>query len=54
MPTRRATLGLAAILPFAARAAAWPERPVRLIVGYPAGGPTDFAARILQDPLQSA
>jgi len=30
----------------------WPEKPVRLIVGFPAGGPTDFAARLLQDPLQ--
>lgn len=30
----------------------WPDRPVRLIVGFPAGGPTDFAARVLQEPLQ--
>lgn len=30
----------------------WPDRPVRLIVGFPAGGPTDFAARLLQEPLQ--
>ena len=30
----------------------WPDRPVRLIVGYPAGGPTDFPARLLQEPLQ--
>lgn len=35
-------------------AAGWPDRPIRLIVGFPAGGPTDFAARILQDPLQQA
>ena len=32
----------------------WPDRPIRLIVGFPAGGPTDFAARVLQDPLQQA
>jgi tripartite-type tricarboxylate transporter receptor subunit TctC len=32
--------------------APWPDRPVRLIVGFPAGGPTDFAARLLQEPLQ--
>lgn len=29
----------------------WPDRPVRIIVGYPAGGPTDYPARLLQDPL---
>ncbi|MBR0681377.1 tripartite tricarboxylate transporter substrate binding protein [Roseomonas eburnea] len=29
----------------------WPEKPVRLIIGYPAGGPTDFGGRLLQDPL---
>jgi tripartite-type tricarboxylate transporter receptor subunit TctC len=40
-------------LPGLARAQApWPDRPIRLIVGFPAGGPTDFAARLLQEPLQ--
>jgi tripartite-type tricarboxylate transporter receptor subunit TctC len=29
----------------------WPDRPVRLIIGFPAGGPTDFGGRLLQDPL---
>ena len=56
MLNRRALLVLAAA-PFAASSAAraqggWPDRPIRLIVGFPAGGPTDFAARVLQDPLQ--
>jgi tripartite-type tricarboxylate transporter receptor subunit TctC len=55
MPNRRAVLALAAA-PFAASAAraqgSWPDLPIRLIVGFPAGGPTDFAARVLQDPLQ--
>ncbi|MFC7688497.1 hypothetical protein ACFQY5_01470 [Paeniroseomonas aquatica] len=52
MLTRR-SLAAAALLPVAAHAqGAWPDRPVRLLVGFPAGGPTDFAARILQDPLQ--
>jgi tripartite-type tricarboxylate transporter receptor subunit TctC len=30
----------------------WPERPVRLIVPYPAGGSTDVLARILADRLR--
>jgi tripartite-type tricarboxylate transporter receptor subunit TctC len=56
---RRALLAAGLAMPFigpgAVRAqGAWPDRPVRLIVGFPAGGPTDFAARILQDPLQQA
>jgi tripartite-type tricarboxylate transporter receptor subunit TctC len=45
---------LAGAAPAARAQGRWPERPVRLIVGYPAGGPTDFAARILQEPLQQA
>jgi tripartite-type tricarboxylate transporter receptor subunit TctC len=54
MITRRslalATAGLSAA--GAARAQGqWPDRPVRLIIGFPAGGPTDFGGRLLQDPL---
>ena len=57
MPSRRdflaGTVAAAAGAGGSARAQAnWPDRPVRLIVGYPAGGPTDFAARLLQEPLQ--
>ncbi len=43
----------AALAPTAVRAQDnWPNRPIRLIIGYPAGGPTDFAGRLLQEPLQ--
>ena len=55
MNLTRRSLAAAALLPAVARAqgtGAWPDRPVRLLVGFPAGGPTDFAARILQDALQ--
>ena len=34
-------------------AAAWPNRPVRLIVGYPAGGSTDICARILAEDFRT-
>lgn len=32
----------------------WPERPVRVIVPFPPGGSSDFAARILTNHLQKA
>ena len=40
-------LSTAAVLPFAApaRAQAWPAKPIRIVVGYPAGGLTDLFAR---------
>ncbi|MBW8268222.1 Bug family tripartite tricarboxylate transporter substrate binding protein [Caldovatus aquaticus] len=53
-PSRRALLGAAlAVPPVAARGAqaAWPERPVRLIVPYSAGGVADTVARFLQPKI---
>jgi len=47
---RRTFLLGAAALPAAsrmARAQAWPSRPVRIIVGFPAGGATDIQARLM-------
>lgn len=35
-------------------AGAWPNRPLRLIVPYAAGGPSDILARAVQAPLQAA
>ena len=43
---------LAAALPFAAVAEdAWPSKPIRIVVPYPAGGSTDQLARAIQAPL---
>jgi tripartite-type tricarboxylate transporter receptor subunit TctC len=41
-------------LPGIARAQAWPNRPVRLIVPFGPGGASDFVARILQPKLGEA
>jgi tripartite-type tricarboxylate transporter receptor subunit TctC len=41
--------GLAVVLPALSRAAGaqtYPARPVRLMVGFPAGGPNDVLARL--------
>ncbi|WP_206020436.1 Bug family tripartite tricarboxylate transporter substrate binding protein [Rhodovarius crocodyli] len=56
--SRRRVLALAAFLPPAAPALAqsdgpWPSRPVRLVVPWPAGGPTDTYGRALARELSS-
>lgn len=51
---RRLVLGLAAGLPLARPAlaqSAFPQRPVRLVVAFPPGGPTDVVARILAERM---
>src|SRR5687768_15299113 len=32
-----------------AAAQAWPTKPIRMLVGFPAGGPTDVVARIVSE-----
>ena len=53
MMDRRALLGGLALAPLArpALAQSWPHRPVRIVVGFPPGGTTDLAARIMLEPL---
>lgn len=42
------------LAPRVSLAQAWPARPIRLVVGFPAGGGIDFTARTLQPALEAA
>ena len=48
--TRRAGLA-STLLPLTAHAQTWPERPVRIVVAFPAGSVTDSLMRNLVEPL---
>src|SRR5574341_2195327 len=48
-----ASCGLASVMG-SARAAEWPERPVKVLVGYPAGGANDLVARAVTARLSEA
>jgi tripartite-type tricarboxylate transporter receptor subunit TctC len=60
-PGRRHALGIAAglagamFLPSAlAQPAAWPNRPLKIVVGFPGGSSPDLMARLLAEPLSQA
>lgn len=42
---------LTLVIPLAAEAQEWPNRPIRFIVPFPAGGSTDVAARVIGEHL---
>ena len=56
--TRRTALvglGAAALAgPARGQSAAWPTRPIRILVGYPAGGANDLVARAVATPLSQS
>jgi len=51
---RLVSAALAAVLTAGAAQAAWPERPVQVLVPFAAGGITDVVARIVAERLQTA
>jgi tripartite-type tricarboxylate transporter receptor subunit TctC len=53
MTLRRTLLATVLALPFAAHAA-WPDKPIRIVVTFAAGGASDIVARTIAEPLGKA
>jgi len=59
VPTRRDVLATASLALIAGARTAraqdgFPERPIRILVGYPAGGGVDIVARLFAEPMKAA
>jgi len=54
MLNRRLLLALPTLLTLAAQAQAWPARPIRIIVPYPAGQTADMLGRLMAEQLTQA
>mgnify|MGYP002136184951 FL=1 len=50
---RTILLCVSVILTIGTAKAAYPDKPVKIIIGFPAGGPLDAHIRLLSDKLQS-
>jgi len=50
---RTLLLGSLLILPLTSSWASYPDKPIKIIIGFPAGGPLDAHIRLLSDKLQS-
>lgn len=50
----RAALGALLLAACGVAGAAFPDKPIRVVIGFPAGGPLDQHARLLSDKLQAA
>ena len=51
---RQFATGLALTAATAALAQTWPERPIRILAGYPAGGGIDLVARLFAEQMKAA
>jgi tripartite-type tricarboxylate transporter receptor subunit TctC len=53
IPLVRFALAAATLAACTLATAAFPDKPIRIVIGFPAGGPLDQHARLLSDKLQA-